>query len=135
MNFTIKSSKEKETIGITQKGNTIQYKMIPEDKLIFWKPNPDLANIPPFGKANFHEIELLAKDNETYRIASRIKIECNFYVEMSMVDLLECSKILSVDYRYSTAMSSCTIAIIPHPLFNYEKLNDILFDMVKKYNL
>ncbi len=134
MNFTIKPSKQKETVATTPKGNTIRYAIVPEEKMKFWKPNPELSRIDILSP-NESDFDILGKDNKEYKAATRIRIDCSFYVDMKMIDLLESSKIFSIDFRGSETKNDSFILIIPHPLFDYEKLNDILFDLCKKYDL
>lgn len=135
MNFTIKSKeKARETVGITSRQNCVRYTPIPTDKISYWKPDTELSKINIL-KANSSEIDKLEKDNKEFNSATRIRIDFSFPMQMRMIDLLESSKILSVEYREQIDKQFSYIIIIPHPLFDYEKLNDVLFDMVQKFDL
>ena len=135
MNFTIKSKeKAKETVGITSRQNVVRYTSIPTDKISYWKPNTELSKINIL-KANSSEIDQLEKDNKEFKSATRLRIDFSFPMQMRMIDLLESSKILSVEYSEQLDKQFSYIIIIPHPLFDYEKLNDVLFDMVQKFEL
>ncbi len=131
MDFKIKPRTKNVTIGTTAKGNTIEYEVIPTDNLKFWQPSADLSKID-LRTAGDAELRLLNEDNKVYKKASKIRLECGFIPTVAMLDILVSSKILSIS-DYSRSMQ--IIDIIPHPLFDYGKLNDVLFDLTNKFDL
>lgn len=131
MDFKIKPRTKNVTIGTTAKGNTIEYEVIPTDNLKFWQPSAGLSKID-LRTAGDAELRLLDEDNKVYKKASKIRLECSFIPTVAMLDILVSSKILSIS-EYSRSMQ--IIEIIPRPLFDYEKLNDVLFDLTNKFNL
>lgn len=116
-------------LGVTQKGNTVNYKYVPEENLIFYSP------------AENDKISVEIKDKETNRYVpkptpSLLTLECSFEIKNEMLDLLESSKIV----RVMQAKNNCEdgakrIIIAVLPLFSYEKLHVIIDDMCEKYKL
>lgn len=95
--------------GITAKGNTILYRFIREDRLRFYK-------------------------SDTEERATLMSLKCNFAITMPMLDLLESSKIIHIEGMVNDK-DRHKIWFHPLPLFDYIKLNDILFDMCQKFQL
>lgn len=131
MNFKIRPNNY-EVVGVTNRNNEIRYTKTPEENLKFWTPKP-ITRMFTSLKAPIP----IDPDEETYykafREATRLQIKCKFVITVQMLDLLESSRILSVEHM--TNENENLIIIIPHPLFTYDKLNDILFDMTNKFEL
>lgn len=127
MNFKIRPNNY-EVVGVTNRNNEIRYTKTPEENLKFWTPKP-ITRMFTSLKAPIP----IDPDEESYykafREATRLQIKCKFVITVQMLDLLESSRILSVEHNENL------IIIIPHPLFTYDKLNDILFDMTNKFEL
>lgn len=130
MDFKIKPNSY-EVVGVTNRNNEIRYTKTPEDKLKFWMPKP-ITRMFTSLKAPITDPEEEAYSKQ-FRDATRLQIKCKFVITVQMLDLLESSRILSVEHM--TNDNGNLIIIIPHPLFTYEKLNDILFDMTNKFEL
>lgn len=130
MNFKIKPNSY-EVVGVTNRNNEIRYTKTPEEKLKFWMPKP-ITRMFTSLKAPITDPEEEAYSKQ-FRDATRLQLKCKFVITVQMLDLLESSRILSVEHM--TNENGNLIIIIPHPLFTYEKLNDILFDMTNKFEL
>lgn len=130
MDFKIKPNSY-EVVGVTNRNNEIRYTKTPEEKLKFWMPKP-ITRMFTSLKAPITDTEEEAYTKQ-FRDATRLQIKCKFGITVQMLDLLESSRILSVEHM--TNENGNLIIIIPHPLFTYEKLNDILFDMTNKFEL
>lgn len=128
MNF----SKAKDSlfmIGTTEKGNSIYFTPISEDKLVIRKqPEPGTHLLigvrkPVFGvKVPFDEVKQ----------PTRIILYCNFHISTAMLDELNSSKIITVLECSNTKQQ---IVIEPLDFFDYSKLTDVLFDICKKFDL
>lgn len=130
MDFKIKPNSH-EVVGITNRNNEIRYTKTPEENLKFWTPKP-ITRMFTSLKAPITDPEEEAY-NKAFREATRLQLKCKFVITVQMLDLLESSRILSVEHM--TNENENFIIIIPHPLFTYDKLNDILFDMTNKFEL
>lgn len=130
MDFKIKPNSY-EVVGVTNRNNEIRYTKTPEEKLKFWMPKP-ITRMFTSLKAPITDPEEEAYSKQ-FRDATRLQLKCKFVITVQMLDLLESSRILSVEHM--TNENGNLIIIIPHPLFTYEKLNDILFDMTNKFEL
>lgn len=130
MDFKIKPNSY-EVVGVTNRNNEIRYTKMPEEKLKFWMPKP-ITRMFTSLKAPITDPEEEAYSKQ-FRDATRLQIKCKFVITVQMLDLLESSRILSVEHM--TNENENLIIIIPHPLFTYDKLNDILFDMTNKFEL
>ena len=133
MNFAIKP-KNTEVIGTTEKGNSIRYTIVPQEKIKTWQPdssvNPRTLSINELSKK---EINRMAVYMDNMGKATRIVVKSSFKITSPMIDLIEQSKILTVEHRSSSDQNY--FVFIPHPLFNYEKLNEVLFDLTQKFDL
>lgn len=122
MNF----SQVQESVRVdatTNKGNFITFITVNNDKL------KTCENI-------------LDEDHTAWNEATRIKIECSFEVTTTMAELLESSKILYVEDvdnfitgENENIISTPSLTIVPRPLFDFEKLKNVLFDLCQKFDL
>lgn len=92
----------------TDNGNFISYRVIDEDKIVFL----DDKNTTP----------------------TRITLHCKFKFTTPMADLMETSKIVQVE-QITFKNAETSVELIPRPLFNYEAMNDLLFDLFEKFAL
>ena len=119
-------------IGTSEKGNSVQYRFIPEDKLITWE-HVETIPLSQLKEMSREEITVISEKQEKQNSASRMELECNFAITGSMILLLESARILYVHEYVNT--SGHKIIFSPLPMFDYVKLNDVLFDMFNKFNL
>ncbi|MDH6355440.1 hypothetical protein M2132_001783 [Dysgonomonas sp. PH5-45] len=114
--------------GITLKGNTVEYRMVDEDNIVF--KSRDLSE---------QNIERQIQDPDTKQFITeaqptKITLECSFPVTTAMLDLLESSQVIA-DAEMINRDNYHLISFAPYPLFNFLKLQSLIFDLCKKFDL
>lgn len=113
-----------DTVITSDNKNEFRYSIIPEELIKTWQQDPDVKSMTLPQKSIY--INRMMN-------ASRIKIYTSFDITSPMADLAEQSKILTVEHRNNGSIKYFTI--IPHPMFSYEKLNNVLNDIFIKFGL
>lgn len=108
-------------VGTTQKKNTISFVPVSEEKLVVLNKQ-QVEAIREFGTKEF-----IDQPEPT-----RLVLYCSFLVTAQMADELEQSKILYVD---EICNNRTQIIVYPLAFFDYQNLQDILFDLTQKFDL
>ena len=119
-------------IGFTPKGSTVEYHFISESKIVYWKDIPNLP-LPDLDKMSGKQLSNFADKQKEATEATRIRIHCSFLITTKIADLIEKSKICYVEYVNNE--NGSYMVIIPRPLFDYGKLNEVLYDVFEKFDL
>ncbi|MFT4073495.1 MAG: hypothetical protein QM654_16415 [Dysgonamonadaceae bacterium] len=98
--------------GITDAGNEINYPLIKDEDM--HKLNPDMTN---------------------YEDATVLPLLCSFSPTAKMADFLQASEIVYVEEIDRTDDSAWTIFLMPMRQFTYEEFKNILFNLIKTFNL
>jgi hypothetical protein len=109
-------------VGTTAKGNTVSFVQVPQSKIVTLNEGEQVEAIREVGSSTFINVPQ----------PTRLVIYCSFPITTKMVDELESSKIIRV-----MELDNNNQQIIAHPLFSFdfEKLQNILFNMSKKFDL
>lgn len=113
-------------VGATERGSTIAYKFIPEDRLVRLVEEKAV------------ETETKEKGGiwEKAKQPTKMRLDCNFKVETEMLDLIQKSKIVEVIGRINNEDAGIyEVTFLPRPHFEYEKLQDVIVDLCEKFNL
>lgn len=117
----IKKEGELFITGTTDKGYSIAYVPVPEDKLVFANPNENLFSTK--------DVDGTIKHAPT---PTRLVFYCNFPITMPMMDFLESSNIL---YDLHLSNESKQISTYPLPRFDYLKMKELIIDLILQFNL
>lgn len=117
----IKKEGELFITGTTDKGYSIAYVPVPEDKLVFANPNE-----------NSFSIKALDGTIKHAPTPTRLVFYCNFSITMPMMDFLENSDIL---YDLHLSNENRQITAYPLPGFDYLKMKELIIDLILQFNL